>query len=390
MREVAIVSIARTPCGRALKGSLRDTRPDTLAGLVVKEAVRRARGLDPKEIGDLVLGCAMPEGEQGMNVARTAGHLAGLPDEVPAMTINRFCSSGLQAIAIAAGRIALGGIDVALAGGVESMSLVPMGGNKPSANPQLLDARPETYTSMGITAENVARRFEVSREDQDQFAYESHMKAVAAQQAGKFRTEILPVETTVFEENGPRKLVLEHDELVRADTTLAGLAKLRPSFHAKGTVTPGNASPLTDGAAATVLMERSAAEKAGLRPIAILRHFTCVGVPPEIMGIGPVPAIRKVLEVAGLKASDIDCFEINEAFAAQALYCVRELSRDGLDPERVNPNGGAIALGHPLGATGAILTAKLLGELGREKGRYGIVSMCIGGGMGAAGLFERV
>lgn len=387
MREVAIVSMARTPCGRAIKGSLRDTRPDTLAGLAVKEAVARAKGIDAAEIGDVVLGCAMPEGEQGMNVARVAMHLAGLPDEVPAMTINRFCSSGLQAIAIAAGNIALGGADIAIAGGVESMSMVPMGGNKPSAHPGLFAARPESYTSMGITAENVARKFEITREMQDEFAYNSHKKAAAAQQAGKFKSEIVPVKTSVFDDAGEHDLTFEQDELIRADTTLEGLAKLRPAFHAKGSVTPGNSSPLTDGASALVLMTVEKAKALGLKPLAIFRHFTAVGVPPEIMGIGPVPAIRKLLDIAGLKIDQIDAFEINEAFAAQAAYCVREL---GMDPARVNPNGGAIALGHPLGATGAILSCKLLSELEREKKRYGVVSMCIGGGMGAAGLFERV
>jgi acetyl-CoA acyltransferase len=387
MADVAVVSIARTPTGRANKGTLRDTRPDTLAALVIDEAVKRARGVDPGEIGDVVLGCAMPEGEQGMNVARVAGQLAGLPDEVPAMTINRFCSSGLQAMAIAAGRVALGGIDMALAGGVESMSMVPMGGNKPSANPELMDRHPAAYCGMGITAENVANRFDVSRQQQDEFAYRSHMRAAAARDAGRFDEEIVPVSTKVYDAGGPRDVTLKADELIREETTLEGLAKLRPAFAEGGSVTAGNSSPLTDGAACALLTTTDRAQKLGVTPLAVFRHFSVVGVPADIMGIGPVPAIRKLLEVSKLRLEDIDVFEINEAFAAQAVYCVREL---GIDPERVNPNGGAIALGHPLGATGAILVAKLLYELERRRGRYGVVSMCIGGGMGAAGLFERV
>jgi acetyl-CoA acyltransferase len=386
MKEVVIVSVARTPCGRAVKGTLRDTRPDTLAGLAIKTAMERAQGLDPKMVGDVVMGCAMPEGEQGMNVARVAMHIAGMPDEVPAQTINRFCSSGLQAIAIGAGEIMMGTADAVIAGGVESMSLVPMGGNKPSAHPGLFDERPETYTGMGITAENVARKFEVSRQEQDTFAAGSHEKAAKAQAAGKFKDEIVPVTTTVYEEGGPREVTLEADELIRAGTTVEGLAKLRPAFHKTGSVTAGNSSPLTDGAAAVVLMDAEKAKAAGIKPIAYFRHFSVVGVDPAIMGIGPVPAIRKLLEQTGKKMDEIDAFEINEAFAAQASYCVREL---GMDAARVNPNGGAIALGHPLGATGAILTCKLLSEMGREDHKLGIVSMCIGGGMGAAGLFEK-
>jgi len=386
MRDIAIVSIARTPVGRGLKGSLRDTRPDTLAGIVVKEALKRAPGVKPEEIGDVVLGCAMPEGEQGMNVARTASFLAEIPDHVPAMTVNRFCSSGLQAIAIAASRISLGGIDCAIAGGVESMSMVPMGGNKPSAHPGLLEIRPETYMSMGITAELVARKWDVTRKAQDEFAYGSHMKAIAAQKAGKFKNEIVPIQTRVFEEKGPRELTLSEDEGPRPDTTLEGLAKLRPVFDTQGTVTAGNSSQMSDGAGAAVLMTVEQARAQGMQPIALFRHFVVVGVPPEVMGIGPVPAIRKLCQVAGINIEDIGVFEINEAFAAQSVYCVREL---GIDPARVNPNGGAIALGHPLGATGAVLTAKILGEMKREGHRYGVVSMCVGGGMGAAGLFER-
>jgi len=387
MRDIAIVSIARTPVGRANKGNLRDTRPDTMAGIVVKEAMARAKGLDPNDVGDVALGCAFPEGEQGMNVARVASFLADLPVEVPALTINRFCSSGLQAIAFAAGRIALGGIDVALGGGVESMSIVPMGGGKPSAHPELLERWPESYAAMGITAELVASRYDVSREAQDEFAYGSHVKAVAAQKTGKFVDEIVPVKTTFYGDDGPKEVTVAEDEGPRADTTMEALARLKPVFDTKGTVTAGNASQVSDGAAACVLMSVEKAEELKLQPLALFRHFTVVGVPPEIMGIGPVPAIRKLMEVSGLKLEDIGAFEINEAFAAQAVYCVREL---GIDPKKVNPNGGAVALGHPLGGTGAILTAKLLYEMQRENHRYGVVSMCIGGGMGAAGLFERV
>jgi acetyl-CoA acyltransferase len=387
MRDIAIVSIARTPVGKANKGKLRDTRPDTLAGLVIKEAIRRAKGLAPKDLGDVCMGCAFPEGEQGMNVARVASFLAEIPYEVPAMTVNRFCSSGLQAIAVAAGRIALGGIDAAIAGGVESMSQVPMGGGKPSAHPELLDRYPEAYANMGVTAETVAKKYDVSRETQDEFAYNSHMKAVAAQKAGKFRNEIVPVTTTFHTDDGPQKITVEDDEGPRADTSMEGLARLRPVFDTKGTVTAGNASQVSDGAAACVLVSTDMAKELGLVPMALFRHFTVVGVPPDEMGIGPVPAIRKLMEISGLKLDEIGAWEINEAFAAQAVYCVREL---GMNPKRVNPNGGAVALGHPLGGTGAILTAKLLHEMEREDHQYGVVSMCIGGGMGAAGLFERV
>ncbi|MCC6750997.1 MAG: thiolase family protein [Deltaproteobacteria bacterium] len=387
MREIAIVSITRAPIGRAHRGNLRDTRPDSLAGVVIKEALRRAEGLDPAEVGDVVLGCAFPEGEQGMNVARIASFVAGLPHEVPALTVNRFCSSGLQALAVAGGRIALGGTDVAVAGGVESMSLIGMAGQKPTANPELFDRYPEAFVSMGNTAENVASRYGVTRQAQDEFALASHQRAVAAQRAGRFTDEIVEVQTRVYEEGGTREVRVTEDEGPRPDTTLEGLAKLKPAFHATGgTVTAGSSSQLSDGAAAAVLMTRARAEELGLAPLGIFRHFVVVGVPPEVMGIGPVPAIRKLCQVSGVSLDEIDCFELNEAFAAQAIYCVREL---GLDPAKVNPNGGAIALGHPLGATGAILTAKLLYELARTKGRYGVVSMCIGGGMGAAGLFER-
>jgi acetyl-CoA acyltransferase len=387
MRDIAIVSIARTPVGKANKGNLRNTRPDTLAGIVVKEALKRAKGLAPEDVGDVALGCAFPEGEQGMNVARIAAFLAEIPCEVPAITINRFCSSGLQAIAVAAGRIALGGIETAIAGGVESMSMIPMGGLKPSANPKLLDRYPEAYASMGVTAETVAKKYGITREIQDEFAYNSQMKAVAAQRAGRFADEIIPVKTKVFTDDGPQEVTVSDDEGPRADTTMEGLAKLKPVFDLKGTVTAGNSSQVSDGAAASVLMSTDLADKMGLKPLAIFRHFVVVGVPPEEMGIGPIPAIRKLLDVSGMKMDEIECWEINEAFASQAAYCVREL---GMDPKRVNPNGGAVALGHPLGGTGAVLTAKLLYEMQRESYRWGVVAMCIGGGMGAAGLFERV
>lgn len=387
MRDIAVLSIARTPVGRSHKGNLRDTRPDTLAGLAAKAAVSRAKGLTKEELGDLILGCAMPEAEQGMNVARQAAFIAGIPYQVPSMTINRFCCSGIQSMAIAAGRIALGGIETAVAGGTESMTMVPLGGNKPAFHPDLVDDYPDSTVSMGITAENVARKFDVTRADQDEFAYNSHMRAVAAQKAGKFQEEIVPVQTVVYEEGGAREVTVAADECPRADTSLEKLAKLRPAFHKNGTVTAGNSSPLNDGAATAILGTTERAKQLGIKPMALFRNYVVVGVPPEVMGIGPVPAIRKLLEVSGLKRDQIDIFEINEAFAAQAVYCVREL---GIDPAKVNPNGGAIALGHPLGATGAVLATKLLYDLRRTQKRFGVVSMCIGGGMGAAALFERI
>jgi len=387
MRDIAIVSIARTPVGKANKGTFRDTRPDTLIGLAVKEAIARAQGMDPAVLGDVIIGCAFPEGDQGMNVARVASFLAGVPNEVPAMTINRFCSSGIQAMASAAGRMAWGGIDAAIAGGVEAMSAVPMGGGKPSANPELFARYPESYASMGITAENVAKKFDVTREAQDEVAYNSNIRAAAAVEGGKFDKETFPVTTQVFTDDGPQEVTLTRDEGPRASTTMEALAKLRPVFDVKGTVTAGNSSQVSDGAAAAVMMTVEKAEELNIKPIAIFRNFEVVGVEPELMGIGPLPAIQKLWKVAGLTDADIGTYEINEAFAAQAAYCVREL---GIDPAKVNPNGGAIALGHPLGGTGAILTAKLLHEMEREGHKYGVVSMCIGGGMGAAGLFEKV
>jgi acetyl-CoA acyltransferase len=385
MRDVAILSAVRTPIGRAPKGSLRNTRPDDLGGLVVKEALVRA-GVEPAIMEDLVIGCASPEAEQGLNVARIIGHLAGLPDEVPAMTVNRFCSSGLQAAAMIADRIATGAIDAGIAGGVESMSMIPMGGNKVALNPTLVEGFPVAYIPMGNTAENVARKFEVSRADQDAFALRSHQRAVAATAAGKFKDEIVPVAARIFEDGTWRSLTVDKDDGPRADTSLDKLASLRPVFDPTGTVTAGNASPLNDGAAAVILMGGDKAAALGKKPRAYFRAFTVAGVPPAIMGIGPVPAIRKLMAKTGLKISDIDIFELNEAFASQALYCIREL---GLPDDRVNVNGGAIALGHPLGATGARQIATALHELERRNGRYAVISMCVGGGMGAAGLIER-
>ncbi|HET6282871.1 MAG TPA: thiolase family protein [Polyangia bacterium] len=385
MRDVAILSAVRTPIGRAPKGMLRNTRPDDLGGLVVKEALRRAE-VDGAAMEDLVLGCAQPESEQGLNVARIVGHLAGVPDETPAMTINRFCSSGLQATAIVADRIATGAIDAGIAGGVESMSMIPMGGAKISLNPILVDTFPDAYIPMGNTAENVARQFNVSRADQDQFAFASHQKAVAAWARGDMAAEVIPVRTRVFEDGAWRDITVDRDEGPRADTSLEKLGALKPVFDPTGTVTAGNASPLNDGAAAVILMAADKAREQGKKVRGYFRAFAVAGVPPAIMGIGPVPAIRKLLAKTGLKIDQIDLFEVNEAFASQAVYCAREL---GLPMDRLNVNGGAIALGHPLGATGARQIATALHELERRKGKYAVISMCVGGGMGAAGLIER-
>jgi acetyl-CoA acyltransferase len=385
MRDVAILSAVRTPIGRAPKGVFRNTRPDDMAASVSKEALRRA-DVAPAEIEDVVLGCAMPEAEQGLNVARQVGMLAGLPDEVPAMTINRFCSSGLQAAAIVADRILAGGIDTGLAGGLESMSAVPMGGNKVALNPAVVEHYPDAYIPMGNTAENVARQFNVSRGDQDAFALASHTKALAAWSRGDFAAEVLPIKTRVFDGEIWREQTIDRDEGPRADTSLERLASLKPVFDPTGTVTAGNASPLNDGAAAVVLMAGDKAKASGKKVRAWFRAFAVAGVPPAIMGIGPVPAVRKLLAKTGLKIDQIDLFEVNEAFASQALYCIREL---GLPVDRVNVNGGAIALGHPLGATGARQIATALHELERRKGRYAVITMCVGGGMGAAGLIER-
>jgi acetyl-CoA acyltransferase len=384
--RVVIASAVRTPFTRAHKGEFKDTRPDTLAALAIKEAVAQVPGLKPEEVEDVILGCAMPEAEQGMNVARNAALLAGLPDTVPGMTINRFCSSGTQSIAQAAQAIKAGMIQVAVAGGTESMTMVPMGGNKVSANPEIMEKFPEVYTSMGATAENIASRYSVSREDADKFAYESQRRAATAREQGKFKEEIVPVTTTVYDEDGKaHPVTVSVDTILRPDTTLEGLAKLRPAFNQKGVVTAGNASPLTDGAAAAVVMSEEKAQQLGVKPLGYFLDYQVAGVPPEIMGVGPVPAVKKLLAKNNLKVEDIDVFELNEAFAAQALHCIREL---GIPLEKVNPNGGAIALGHPLGVSGTRLVATLLRELKRRNGRYGVVTMCIGGGMGAAALIE--
>jgi acetyl-CoA acyltransferase len=384
-RDVAILSAVRTPIGRAPKGTLRNTRPDDLGALVVKEALARAE-VPASSIEDLVLGCAQPESEQGLNVARVIGELAGLPDETPAMTINRFCSSGLQAASILADRIAVGAIDTAIAGGIESMSMIPMGGTRPSLNPAVVDKLPDVYIPMGNTAENVARRFEIPRQAQDAFAYASHQKAIAAWSRGDFRAEVVPVPARVFEGGAWKNVTFDRDEGPRADTSLEKLAALKPVFDPGGTVTAGNSSPLNDGAAALVLMAADKAREAGKKIRAYFRAFAVAGVPPGIMGIGPVPAVRKLLAKTGLAIDQVDLFELNEAFASQALYCIREL---GLPVDRVNVNGGGIALGHPLGATGARQIATALHELERRKGRFAIITMCVGGGMGAAGLIER-
>lgn len=392
MREAVIVSAVRTAVGKAYKGTLRATRPDDLAAVAIKGAVARVKGLDAKEIEDVILGCAMPEAEQGMNVARIAALRAGLPVESSAMTINRFCSSGLQAIAMAAERIMVGHADVIVAGGTESMSLVPMGGHKISPNPWLMDHYPDSYLGMGLTAENLARKYGITREQADQFSYQSHQKALAAIAAGRFKDEIVPVEVSLTSlQNGGRPktttTTFDTDEGPRADTSLEALAKLKPAFHAKGTTTAGNSSQMSDGAAAAVVMSAERARAIGAKPLARFLAFATAGCPPEEMGIGPVYAIPKALRIAGLKLDQIDVIELNEAFAVQSLSVIKFA---GLDPARVNPNGGAVALGHPLGCTGAKLTATILGELERRNARYGMVTMCVGGGMGAAGIFERI
>ena len=405
MSEAVIVSSVRTPVGKAFKGSLRATRPDDLAALAIREALARVPGLDAKEIDDVILGCAMPEGEQGMNVARIAALRAGLPIETSAMTINRFCSSGLQAIAIAAERIRAGSAQVIVAGGTESMTMVPMGGNKVSPNPWLVDHNPDAYINMGLGTENIARKFGITREQADQFSVESHKKALAAIAAGHFKEETVPVEvkiTAVANGNGnasgsgkaksaakaaTQTFTFETDEGPRADTSMEALAKLKPAFHIKGTVTAGNSSQMSDGAAAAVVMSEERAKALGLKPMARFVAYATAGVLPEEFGIGPVAAIPKALKLAGLRLNDIAVFELNEAFAAQSLAVIQQA---GLDPSRVNPNGGAIALGHPLGCTGAKLTATILRELQRRNARYGMVTMCIGGGMGAAGILERL
>jgi acetyl-CoA acyltransferase len=391
MAKAYIISAVRTAIGRAYRGSLKDTRPDDLGAVAVRGAIERVANLDPARVDDVILGCAMPEGEQGMNVARICALKAGLPDSVPGMTINRFCSSGLQSIALAAERIMAGAADIIVAGGTESMTMVPMGGNKPSFNPEIVENRPEVFMPMGLTAEQVVRKYKVTREDQDVFAYHSHMKALAAIRGGKFREEIVPVKTTLYsaKDGGkpvPRDIVFEVDEGPRADTTIEALAKLKPAFDAKGTVTAGNASQVSDGAAAAVVVSEKALKSLGAEPLARFLGFAVAGVAPEIMGIGPIEAVPKLLKRLRIKQARIDLVELNEAFAAQSLPVIREL---GLDSDRVNVNGGAIALGHPLGCTGAKLTATLLHEMKRREAKLGLVTMCIGGGMGAAGLFER-
>jgi len=392
MTDAVIVSAARTPVGKAPAGLLRTTRPDELAALALQEALRRAPGISPARIDDVILGCAMPEAEQGLNVARIASLRAGVPVTASAVTVNRFCASGLQAIASAAERIMCGAADAILAGGTESMSLVPMGGNKVSPNPALVREYPDVYLTTGLVAENHAREAQVSREEQDAFALRSHQRAVAAIDSGRFADEIVPVPVTLVRGDGNghpvvQQAVLSIDEGPRRDTSPEALAKLRPAFHANGTVTAGNSSQTSDGAAAVLVMSADRARALNLQPLARFVAYATAGVEPERFGIGPVPAIRKVLERTGLRLDDIDIVELNEAFAAQVIACLRELP---IDPDRLNVNGGAIALGHPLGCTGARLTTSLLYEMRRRHARYGLVTMCVGGGMGAAGLFERM
>jgi len=392
MRDVVVALALRTPGGRAKKGAFRQTRPDDLGAAVIRALLAKAPNLDPARIGDLVFGCAMPEGEQGLNVGRNMVLLAGLPSSVPGMTVNRFCSSGLESINIAAAEIALGQVDIAIAGGVESMTLVPMGGVRYLPNPTMLAEAPGTYLGMGLTAERLAARDRISREAQDAFAYHSHRKAVAAQDAGKFDAELVPVTTSLCE-MGPggkpvvKQVVVDRDEGPRADTTLEALARLKPAFMDRGTVTAGNASQMTDGAAAVLLTTPQIAAELRLRPLARWVGYAVAGVPPEIMGIGPVEAVPKVLGRFGLKLDDMHVIELNEAFAAQSLAVLNGLGLDAQD-QRLNANGGAIALGHPLGCTGAKLTTTALHELGRRQARYAMVTMCIGTGMGAAGIFE--
>ncbi len=392
MKEAVIVSAVRTAVGKAPKGTLKNTRPDDLGAAAIKEAVGRVPGLDPSQVEDVIMGCAFPEAEQGMNVARTAMIAAGLPVETSAMTVNRYCSSGLQTIALAADRIATGGADVIVAGGLETMSLIPMGGNVFRPNPAIVDAYPDYYLNMGLTAENLAKKYEITREQADEFSYNSHRKALAAIADGKFKDEIVPMNVFVdeFDEKGRvrrKEVVFAQDEGPRADTSVEGLAKLRAVFHVNGTVTAGNSSQMSDGAAAAVVMSMDKANELGVKPLARFVSFATAGCLPEEMGIGPVYAIPKALKMAGLTLDQIDVIELNEAFAAQGLSVMKVLE---MDPSKVNVNGGAVALGHPLGCTGAKLTATVLQELKRTGKRYGMVTMCVGGGMGAAGIFERL
>ena len=392
MKEAVIVSAIRTAVGKAPKGTLRDTRPDDMGAAAIKEAIARVPGLEASEVDDVIMGCAMPEAEQGMNVARAAAIRAGLPVETSAMTINRFCSSGLQTIAMASDRIRTNGANVIVAGGLESMSMIPMGGHIIRPNPTLIETYPDFYLNMGLATENVARKYEVKREEQDAFALRSHERAIAALDAEKFKDETVALTVTVeeFDAKGKkqrREITFDKDEGPRRDSSAEALAKLRPAFHVKGTITAGNSSQMSDGAAAAIVMSAERAKELGAKPLARLVAYATAGCPPEEMGIGPVYAIPKALKLAGLTLDQIDVIELNEAFAAQSLAVIKMLE---LNPDRVNVNGGAIALGHPLGCTGAKLTASILRELERRNGRYGMVTMCVGGGMGAAGIFERL
>src|SRR6476619_7650163 len=392
MKDAVLVSAVRTAVGKASKGTLRFMRPDDMGAAAIKEAIARVPGLEASEIDDVIMGCAMPEAEQGMNVARAAAIRAGLPVETSAMTINRFCSSGLQSIAMAADRIRAGGAETIIAGGLETMSMIPMGGHTIRPNPYLVEHYPDFYLNMGLATENVARKYNVSREEQDEFALRSHQRAAAALDSDKFKDETVPL-TVTFEEldekgrKQKRETLFDRDEGVRRDSSIEGLAKLKPAFSMKGTITAGNASQMSDGAAAAIVMSAERANSLGVKPLARFVAYATAGCPPEEMGIGPVFAIPKVLQLAGLTLDQIDVIELNEAFAAQSLAVIKTL---GLDPEKVNVNGGAIALGHPLGCTGAKLTASILRELERRQGRYGMVTMCVGGGMGAAGILERL
>lgn len=392
MKEAVIVSAVRTAVGKAPKGTLKNTRPDELGAAAIRGAVGQIENLDKSQIEDVIMGCAFPEAEQGMNVARTVMIRAGLPVETSAMTVNRYCSSGLQTIAIAADRIKTGGAEIIVAGGLETMSMIPMGGNVVRPNPELVDSYPDYYLNMGLTAENLANKYEITREQADEFSLQSHQKAAAAIKAGRFKDEIVPVNIFIdeFDEKGRvrrKEVVFDTDEGVRFDASIEGLAKLKPAFHAKGTVTAGNSSQMSDGAAACVVMSAEKASELGLTPLARFVAFATAGCLPEEMGIGPVYAIPKALKLAGLTLDDIDVIELNEAFAAQGLAVIKLLE---MNPEKINVNGGAVALGHPLGCTGAKLTASILQEMKRRNARYGMVTMCVGGGMGAAGIFERI
>jgi acetyl-CoA acyltransferase len=392
MQEAVIVDCLRTPVGKAPRGTLRNTRPDELAAIVIRRLLEKYPQISPADVEDVILGCAMPEAESGNNMARVVALRAGLPDTVPGLTINRFCSSGLQSIALAADRIRSGSAEILIAGGSESMSLIPMGGNKLAPNPWFVDNRPEVYINMGLTAENVQRKYNIARDEQDAFSFRSHQNALRAQAEGKFDDELVAVEVETASQNGaikPKisKTLFAKDEGPRADTTPEALAKLKPAFHAQGTVTAGNSSQMSDGAAAALIMSEKKARELSLKPMARFVSFAVGGVPPEIMGVGPVVAIPKALTLGGVKLADIDLIELNEAFAAQALAVIGEA---GLDLQKTNVNGGAIALGHPLGCTGAKLTASILREMVRRQARYGMVTMCVGGGQGAAGIFERL